>query len=111
MRNKPTWEYITEQAETGEALTTRQLLAFEMFNPNGAYAAKKKTDALVDALVAKGEVPSGWILAHGGLNDYHYKELSKLLRKKSFVKRWTVEYHAEGLRKDAVKALEAIAKR
>lgn len=101
-----TWEYLTEEAKTTEGMTTRQILAFEMFNPNGAYAAKKEADAFIDRLVDAKVVPSGWILAYGGFNDYHYKKLSALISKKGFVKRWDVNYHADKLREDAARAIE-----
>lgn len=100
-----TWEYLTEQATDTKGLNTRQITIFEMFNPNGAYAYKKAADAKISQAVDARLVPSGWIIAHGSFNDYHYMQLSKILSRKSHTKRWTVEYHASKMREDADKAI------
>jgi len=75
--------YIADQASAPEkGWTNAQLANFHYFNPNGLYAAKKARDEQVSKLVEEHGLPSGAILAYGGLNNYTTDRLTKLANQK-----------------------------
>jgi len=84
--------------------TNRQVAQFHFFNPHGLMAQKKATDAQIDDLVNSGKANTGAYIAYGSLNDFHRKELIKLIDKKR-VNSIDLAVTLSGLR-DAIKSAQ-----
>ena len=68
MRQDTTYEYVTETAKSPAARwSCKNLAAFHAFNPNGAVALRRASDAKVRELVDLGRITSGHLYTVGSL--------------------------------------------
>lgn len=89
-----TFDQILNMAALPKSASNRDTVLFHYFNPNGAYAAKKASDARITAAVEAGLCKAGAIYAYGSMNDYYERKLSELFKAKrvsSFDARYYVE--------------------
>jgi len=102
-KKKLTFAYVTEQAESDRGMSNKNAVYFHYFNPNGLYAAKKKLDDEIRALVDSGAVKSGWHLAYGSFNDFHSESIRKLVQGRRRPGNIETSVAIEGLRREVEK--------
>lgn len=88
------YQRVTRTATTDKGMCNRDKVLFHYFNPNGAVQKKRDMDECLATFVDAGVIPAGWHLAYGTFNDYHVKELEKLLDKRR-VRSFPARYHAK----------------
>ncbi|AUR88760.1 hypothetical protein NVP1117O_82, partial [Vibrio phage 1.117.O._10N.261.45.E9] len=68
---RKTFDFISRKATTPRSSwTNREIVNFHYFNMNGAYQQKLEMNALIADLVSQGKIKSGWIIAHGSMDDF-----------------------------------------
>lgn len=90
------------QARQQRNRMTNERRAFKLYL--GLRDAWKSTDEALDALVAAG-TPSGCLLVHGSVLNYHLTQLSASKKKLS---NWEVKYHVAKAAEALVKAKEFV---
>lgn len=107
-KQKLTFDYVTEQAESDRGMSNKNAVYFHYFNPNGLCAAKKKLDDEIKTLVDSGVVKSGWHLAYGSFNDFHCENIRKLVNRKRRPGNIETQVAIEGLRNEVERIREKI---
>jgi len=83
MSKSEKYELVTTLAtECDMKWSCADILNFHYFNDNGLIAAKRFNDERIADMVAKGIVPSGWIVAYGGFASSESNHLVELQQKK-----------------------------
>ena len=81
--NQQTFDFVTEEAtEVDQVRTYKNKVRFTYFNENGLWAKKQVANERIEKAVAEGRCKSGAILAYGGLQDFSYYQMKKLIAKK-----------------------------
>lgn len=99
---------LTTATKERASWTYSNRVAFHCFNSNGLVAAWRAACNIISERVARGELPSGWILAYGSLADYHYKKIMELQKKKR-VERIDYFVTRDGLARQVNKIREKLA--
>lgn len=76
-------KFVTEVAtRCHRGWSNRNKVRFHCFNEAGFIAEKRRLNDTIREHVNEHGMRSGWHLAYGSFNDFHVKELYKLLEKK-----------------------------
>lgn len=62
--------------------SNKERLQFHYFNPGGLFARKQLNNAVIRAAVDDNLLPTGWIYAHGSLDNYATDVLHDLSKKR-----------------------------
>ena len=63
-------------------MNNREKAQHHYFSDNGLYAQKKGMDETIDQYVNAHIIPSGWVIAYGGLNYFYTDKISQIAMKR-----------------------------
>ena len=91
---KPTFDQVMKTATEVDyrRWTNHDIALFHYFNPNGIAAKRREQSRTISRLVGEGKLNSGWIVAHGSMNDYAMERLYNItkMERPRFIKLSTI---------------------